>query len=225
MVTQGDVVRYLMGRGLLRPRSIVDGDVIIRDASSRNCNFIVDCREGPCYLLKQGPDPETAAAVAHEAAVYEILSAEPGLRTYLPAFLDYDPGEQVLILDLVRDAVDLRTYQHGRRHSSVRVGAALGDALGRLHRLPEPQTGQGRSEGSIPRVLSIHRPDLGIFCDASSASLELIRLIQGVPGFGDHLDGLREAWRATALIHQDVKWANVLVAVAPPTAYHERRPA
>ncbi len=58
----------------------------------------------------------------------------------------------------------------------------------------------------------VHRPDHNVFRDASSATLDVIRVVQQTAGFPDRLDALRTDWRAEALIHNDVKWENVLVS-------------
>jgi hypothetical protein len=69
VLDQSDVVRYLMDRSLLAPHAVVDGAVVVRDASSRNRIFIVDGGDTSSFVLKQGTSPEGVAAVAHEAAV------------------------------------------------------------------------------------------------------------------------------------------------------------
>jgi aminoglycoside phosphotransferase (APT) family kinase protein len=61
-----------------------------------------------------------------------------------------------------------------------------------------------------PWVLSVHQPNLSIFRNASSASLELIRIVQSAPEFGDRLDDLRGRWEPSCLIHHDVKWDNLI---------------
>src|SRR5579884_3509285 len=104
MLTQNDVVPYLMQRKLLSAEAIVDGNLSIVDASRRNRNFKVASEQGPCLLLKQGVGAERMATISNEATVYQNLLAKEGLGRYLPSFYGYDPEEAVLILELLPDA-------------------------------------------------------------------------------------------------------------------------
>ena len=159
---------------------MVDGGIVVREVSRRNCNFAVDVGDAPSYLLKQGFGPEGAATVAHEAAVYEKLSVTGGaMDAYLPRFCGYDVGERVLILELIRGAEDLGAYHWRRRRFSTTLASAVGDALGRLHGEALPEA-DAMFSGRPPWVLSIHRPELSFFREASAASLELVKAVQSV---------------------------------------------
>jgi aminoglycoside phosphotransferase (APT) family kinase protein len=63
----------------------------------------------------------------------------------------------------------------------------------------------------------VHRPDLSVFREASVASLDLIKMVQQAPAFGQRLDELRAHWRVSTLIHRDVKWDNFVVVASPST--------
>lgn len=208
---QAEVVGYLLERGLLGAASVVDGKVVVRDASSRNRNFIVERRDGPGLVLKQGIGALATQTVAHEARVYAALTAHGnGVASWLAPFHGYDEARGVLALGLVPDGRDLRAHQLKTGRFSAELAASLGRALGSLHRgtaLPEPAVDPRRS----PWVLSLHRPDLSVFRDASAAGLELIKTIQRAAGFAEQLDALRDGWRVASLVHHDVKWDNCIV--------------
>ena len=212
MLTQRDAARYLLDRKLLSPRDVLDNGLVVRDASSRNRNFRVETEDGPSFLLKQAIGAETEASLRNEASVYAHLrTVDEGLASYLPRLYGYDADENLLVLELVRDAVDLRAHHTASGHFSVGPAAALGTALGTLHRLTH------RGVDAAPQyaawILSVHRPSTTIFREASGASLELVRIVQGAPGFSESLDRARAAWRVEALVHADVKWDNLLVTV------------
>jgi Ser/Thr protein kinase RdoA (MazF antagonist) len=213
VLAQEDVARYLLERGLLGPEALLDGDLAIRDASSRNRNFRVETRDGPCYLLKQGMTQEAAAMVAHEAAVYQRLVQQAGASSaHLPGFHGYDHERGVLVLELVRNARDLRSLHLSASSLSAGPAAILGSALGALHRSthsPAPAP----APMAAPWVLWVHRPDARVFRDVSAAALELIRVLQGADGFAEALDRVRNRWRQEAFIHGDVKWDNCLVSL------------
>jgi Ser/Thr protein kinase RdoA (MazF antagonist) len=208
VLKQAEVTGYLLRRGLLAPEAVVGGNLVVREVSSRNCNFAVEASHGRSYLLKQGRSAEGVATVAREAAVYEeLVSRGEELRSHLVDFIDYDSDEGVLVLELLEEAEDLRGRHQRLEACPPGLGEALGVALGTLHR----ETRATYPEARAPWVLSIHRPDTGVFRDVSAANLELIRIVQGDDGLDECLDELREGWRVEALIHQDVKWDNCLV--------------
>jgi len=217
MLSHQRVAGYLLDRGLLSPTAVLDEELTVWDASSRNRNYRVQMRDGSGYLLKQGIGPDARATVANEAMVYNRLSlADVELSGLLPAFGGYDPDEGLLVLALVRDAQDFHTHHLGG-HFSVAPAAALGRALGLLHARTRQLADDAHAQAgwaTAPWVLSLHRPDANIFRDVSAAGLELIRIVQRTEGFGDLLDDLRRSWEPAALIHGDMKWSNVLVAGA-----------
>jgi phosphotransferase family enzyme len=221
VIAQEDVARYLMARELLGPEALLDGDLAIRDASSRNRNFRVERSNGQCYLLKQGTTEEAAATVAHEAIVYEQLTGgTSAMAGYLPGFHGYDRDEGVLVLELLRDAQDLRTLHLAAGAFAAGPASILGTALGTLHGsaatpalAPNATLETPPASAWAPWVLWLHRPDARLFRDVSAAALELIRVVQGADGFAQALDRARSRWRAQMLVHGDVKWDNCLVSL------------
>ncbi|HEU5101389.1 MAG TPA: phosphotransferase [Roseiflexaceae bacterium] len=225
MLKHSEVAAYLLQRRLIDASTIVAGELRIEDVSRRNSVFKVIGRDSPCYLLKQGVGPEGAATVAHEAAVYQLLrssDADNRLARYLPGYYGYDAQEQLLTLELLRDAQDLRVYHARRGRISARLAAALGDALAILHQLSVPadgwDTAGGRFVGQPPWILASGCPDHTLLIDLSSAGLQLLRMIQQSDVFCQDLDALRQGWRAETLIHQDIKWENCIVVPQPASA-------
>lgn len=215
MLDQSEVASYLLHRELISGASIVDSDLVVMDVSRRNRNFKVTSQFGPSYLLKQSASQDGSATLAYESGVYQLLHelhGDPSLQRYLPRHYAYDKQENVLILELLRNAPSLQEH-HAKGRFSTALAAALGLALSKFHRL----TGSaGRNEFSrfsarMPWVLSLHRPSLEMFRDISNANLQLIRIVQNAPEFQRVLDQLRQGWRVDSLIHNDLKWDNCLV--------------
>src|SRR5215207_3056 len=222
MLTQPEVVPYLLQHNLIGTASIVESDLLVADASRRNRNFKVISERGPSYLLKQGLGLGGIATVAHEAVVYQFLysrAEKDGLDRYLPRYYGYDPKEQILILQLLRDAEDFREYHARRGHFSTILARAMGKALATVHRLTRTG-GKENEDGYVfpvqpPGALSIHRPDPRIFHDISGANLQLIRIVQNSAPLCQALDELRRGWRTETLIHCDIKWDNCVVFARP----------
>ncbi|MEP6600704.1 MAG: phosphotransferase [Nitrospirota bacterium] len=217
MLTQADIVPYLLHRKLVSVESVVEGDLTVINASRRNHNFGILREHNQSYLLKQGIDPERNETIANEAGVYQFLHSDKGrngLNRYLPRYCGYDAAEHVLVLEFLSDAQDLGEYHARHRRFSTRIAASMGDALSLLHR---KRWGNGVNDGQVfthppPWVLSIHRPDLGILHDISGANIQVIKIVQQYSEFCDLLDDLRQDWRAEAFIHFDIKWDNCLVS-------------
>ena len=209
MLAQEDAARYLLGRGLLGPEAVVDGDLGF--GTSRAAIAISAWRRAMVSATcSAGAQPDAVHTVAQEASVYQRL-AEVGdeIVPYVPRFRGYDAAARVLALELVRDAEDLRTFHVRTGRFSAGPAAALGRALGTLHRLTaQPQV---LAPASAPWILWVHRPDARVFRDIGPAGLELIRIVQGATGFAQALERLREGWSTGALVHGDVKWDNCLV--------------
>ena len=136
MLNQADVVTYLLDRGLLTPKALLDDGLVVRDASSRNRNYRVETQGGPSYLLKQAVGHDSFMTVANEAAAYERLgnAHDENLAAFLPRYHGYDAERGLLVLELVTDAADLRTHYASSGQFSAGPAAAIGRALGLLHR-------------------------------------------------------------------------------------------
>jgi aminoglycoside phosphotransferase (APT) family kinase protein len=210
VIEQHDVARYMLERSLLDPAAVLDGELAIHDASSRNRNYRVEYRGGPSYLIKQPVADDGIWTVANEAGIYHRLAdGADSMAPYLPRFYGYDPDERVLVLELLQDAEDLRRFHMRTGDFAVGPAALVGSALGVLHRTTETRPDADVSD-SAAWILSVHRPDARLFRDVSAAGLELIRVIQGAVGFPAALDRLREQWLPVTLVHGDVKWDNCL---------------
>jgi hypothetical protein len=218
MLTHSEVATYLRGQGLLDARAVVAGNVEILDSTRRNICFEVVSARAPSYLLKQGPDAERTARVAYEAAMYTWLHSAPQarrVRSYLAALHRYDAQDQVLVLELLPQALTLGAYHQRRGQFPLRIAALLGAAVGTLHQIgPGAVIADGGSPLApcpLPWALAVHRPSLDLYCGFSLASIQLLGLLQQFPEFGRQLDRLRAEWQCQALVHYDLKGENLLV--------------
>jgi thiamine kinase-like enzyme len=210
LLTLAEVPWYLIDRGLVSPRSIVDGDLVVRDLSSRNHNFAAQCRQAPSYLLKQA-SPDQRHTVANEAAVYRLLAAQPSMRRHLPELHGFEAETGVLTLAYLHDATSLEGRRHGRRRPPVAAARRAGAALAALHQLPLSPWNSLAPQPELHTYLTPHRPGLEVYRTATGAHLELIRVIQGTPGFSEGFDHLGRVWTATAPTHHDARLTNFLV--------------
>ncbi len=213
-LAEAQVVPWLLERGLLSPAELVDGEVRVLDSSRRNRNFRVLRDAGPAYLVKQGTLRDGFSPVRREARAYELFSRQLMFRA-TPRVHLYDAPDDVLVVELVPGAEDLRQRHGSQRHPSRRAAGALGDAAARLHTVvpaavPWHDAQRLLGEGE-PGVLTVQRPGLALLRDFSGACIELVRLLQSQADVLELLDEVRRDWRCSALIHHDLRLDNVLV--------------
>jgi hypothetical protein len=226
LLTDRDVVSYLLQHDLINPEQIVSGQLSVTDVSRRHRNFRITYDDGPGFLLKQGIGVDKAGSVAREALVLGRLASEGSMRRYIPQLRAFDEKEHILLQELVADAQDFRHYHLRRGYFPTTLARAVGKALATLHQLrragEDDGTTDSKATARVPWVLSIHRPTADFCRECSGANLQLVKVIQEFPSFCEELDLLRADWRATSFIHGDIKWENILVFGASSRARQSR---
>ena len=212
MLELADIEPYLRDRGLISARAVVDGGFRVVDVSRLNRVFIVTAENERCLVLKFG-EPPGDEGVAREAEVLQRLRSLDGeaLAPFIPAVVDYDPAERVLILEAAPDARNLARHHAKGRFSRV-LASQAGEALAHLHEMP-PGALRGLSDSVDPTwTLRVHEPDWESTCRMSGAALELTRVIQSSDLLCTSLDELRASWSGASVIHGDVRWDNCITA-------------
>jgi Phosphotransferase enzyme family len=201
--------------------------VRVEAIAGRNRCIRVTSSAGRGHFLKQADpaDGSTAATVAHEASIYGYArgsESPPALRELFPALIAYDAPRRLLTLELVPDACNAHELDEAEGATPYpRIGALLGAALGVCHGTSGAIT-EGIEALGAPWVLELTRPTPSALRDLSAAQVELVKRVQSVPDVDAALVALRETWSATALIHGDLKWGNVLVRASAPAFEPER---
>jgi aminoglycoside phosphotransferase (APT) family kinase protein len=201
-----DVPGYLLERGLLRPRDVVEGELRVSDTSRLNTVFIVTAAGRRPLVVKAGP------RVAREVAVLERLhrAAPDGtLAAFLPSVVCADAARGVLVLESPAEARDLARH-HARGRFSRALASEVGRGLAALHATPPTVLDGLRPPwdgGPVPRV---HLPDLEAVHSMSPAATELTRIIQRLDDLCTALDEITTASRGEAVVHGDVRWDNLL---------------
>ena len=221
ILSQQEIVEYLLRRDLISPQAIVEEGLTIIDMSRRNRNVQVVRERGPSYLLKQALTPDAVFTLRNEASLYDMFWSGQGhdrLCAFLPQYHAYDQAQDVLVLELVPNAKTLREVHSARRQFSKTLAARLGEALAALHTDDNARASVANRELKLPTgapwPFSLHRPSPAVFKDVSSANVQLVKTLQQFADFGSHLDELRNAYQPTSLIHGDVKWDNCLAVPA-----------
>ncbi|MES1245756.1 MAG: phosphotransferase [Acidobacteriota bacterium] len=184
---------------------------------ARNQSYRLSVQGGASLFAKLGYDADRAATVAREAALYRLLLQA---RTDVPLapFRGYDPVLHLLGVGWVEG----RTLEDALRRGGPRAGAgrALGRALVALHQVPPSAAAEAlgvNNPGSAPWILSSHRPSLSRVQDVSPAQAQGLALLQKYSAFEELLDRLCRSWSPEALIHNDLRSSNILLARGCPT--------
>ena len=213
MLDLADVAPYLIDKGLIGARAVVDGGFRVADVSRLNRVFLVTSEGDGCFVLK-GAGEAGEAGVAREAAVLERLwSVHAGseLAFCLPALVAYDSAESVLILKATPEARNLRRH-HARGRFSCALAREAGRALALLHATPPAALNGLRNPGDPTSWMRLHEPDLESIHAMSPAAVDLIRVIQGLDGLCTALDELVSSWRVGSVTHGDIRWDNLVAA-------------
>jgi Phosphotransferase enzyme family len=220
------VAPYLLERGLIESTPIIDGTLTIQSAARRNRNVKVELSTDVGFFIKQ-PDPAERRChqtVAREGLIHEFCRQQPALAEvakFLPRLAHFDASQTILVFELITDARPLSSLGEIATEAVIEVHAcrSLGRALGLIHgafaAAEQPINCQlDWLPRDLPWVFSIHRPAPALLRDLTRAESDLLRVLQGENAIGVYLDRLCLDWRATTVIHGDVRFDNVLVRPA-----------
>jgi aminoglycoside phosphotransferase (APT) family kinase protein len=214
-----NLVRYLVGEGLIAREAVVDGGLSLAMSRSRNRYVLVKQRSGPCYFVKQAMETEalTAETVAREAEVYRGAYGDErlaSLRALLPAFHLYDAAQAILITELVKDAETIAACHLRLGTCPPDLARRLGGAIAAYHQI---RFEEGQPQASLfpqepPWILKLHVEGDVSMLRRSRAASDLVDMLLAAPGLGAQLAALRGSWRRDTLVHTDMRWENCLLA-------------
>jgi Ser/Thr protein kinase RdoA (MazF antagonist) len=165
-------------------------------------------------FVKQAEEAGAAATLANEAAVYQLLAGREGarLRQRVPAFVYFDPTASRLVLRSVAESTDADDSSLPSGASADDMAAWLGETLAVCHSTFRRPTALASLSGNsvVPWPILMAHPPVEWLVELSPAQADLIRLVQSTPPLVDALSRAHEDWNPSALIHGDIRPANVL---------------
>ncbi|MGD1836999.1 MAG: phosphotransferase [Nitrososphaeraceae archaeon] len=210
----------MIKNGFISIRSFVDGDILIKERSRRNLNFQVISRERS-YLVKQGLDKERINTISNEAIVYDFFHRNIKIRekmeVLIPRLYKYDPKQNILVIELVKDGKNLQEYYLSTSRLSLKHAETIGKILGTLHNLTKIKNIENYKHlfkfQTQPRIISnLKNPNIQIFQYNSNASIQLIKIIQQNKELSSFLDEFINIWMQECLIHSDIKLENFVIS-------------
>lgn len=214
-----DLAPYLIENGILTLESVVDGDYLVHEQSSRNHNFKIVRRRSPGFFVKQAKATEHhRQTVAREAACYRLAARNAelaGLQALMPRLHLFDSSRGILVLELLEDAETLWEHHLRRQTFPLETAALQGDRFGRFHRLAERFQGKMDQSGlfarQLPWILSFHQTLPQFLKQMSQGNQQLLGILKQFPELTSALDELRRSWKIHLLMHGDIKWENLVL--------------
>jgi Ser/Thr protein kinase RdoA (MazF antagonist) len=209
-----ELVQYLLSAGLTQADELLAGTVEVRVLQHKNlCFHVATPRDA--YLLKT-PQLSGDPSARVEAELYMMFGriAPRFARDRMPALRAYDAERSILVIEFIRDAVDLRS--HNRRSGEAAVAVAVGIALGELHHPGLLAESGVTNADTRPWVLQILQPPVDVLYSESNGALELIRMVQRCEALTSLIGDLGRRWTCDAIIHHDMRLDNVLVRPSDP---------
>ncbi len=222
-MNKNDLVHYLIERGLLDRRAVVDGDVMVVEGARRHHNYSVIRRHGTGLFVKQmQPDQAMSAqTLQKEAACYVMMESDPAvaeIHALMPRFRAYDPDRHILVMDLIGGGENLTELHRRVNGFPTDVATSVGALLARYHEVSSrellPRANAAIYQGQPPWILSFHMMTHGSMQNLSAANGQFMSILQSYPDFGQALDRIRNSWRRNVLVHGDMKFDNVVVRSA-----------
>jgi thiamine kinase-like enzyme len=222
-LNKNDLVHYLIERGLLDRRAVVDGDVMVVEGARRHHNYSVIRRHGTGLFVKQmQPDQAMSAqTLQKEAACYVMMESDPAvaeIHALMPRFRAYDPDRHILVMDLIGGGENLSELHRRLNAFPIDVAASVGALLARYHEVSSrellPRANTAIYQGQPPWILSFHLMPHGAAHTLSAANGQFMSILQSYPDFGQALDRIRTNWRRNVLVHGDMKFDNVVIRAA-----------
>lgn len=219
-MNKNDLVHYLLERGLLDRRAVVDGDVMVVEGVRRHHNYSVIRGDGSGLFVKQmQPDqPFSAQTLQKEAACYVMMEDDPALEPIhelMPRFRSYDPDRSILVVELIANGANLTEVHRQANAFPLEVARRVGELLARYHDVSSrellPRANAAIFQGTPPWILSFHLMPRGSVQNLSAANGQFMTILQSYPDFGVALDRVRNGWRRNALMHGDMKFDNVVL--------------
>ncbi len=216
-VDNNNIAYFLAERGLLRFESVIDGDFMVRDQTSRNRNLKVIRKNSPGFFIKQigQKTPEFMQSMEREATCYRLAKQHPGFRSLhslLPEFHYFDPANYILILELLPNGESLWNYHQRMGHFPLEVGKLQGEKLGIYHsriKLDGSTDELKPFPRQIPWILSLHETPSAH--QLGGGNSQLVDILRQYPEFPTALAAIKANWQYSALIHGDIKWENLMV--------------
>ncbi|MDX1911951.1 MAG: phosphotransferase [Saprospiraceae bacterium] len=221
-LTIKNVGTFLMEKGLLSPKSIVDGDFMVTQSQNRNAIFRIHIRNGKSLFVKQlvSFDPQNSYFLQKDATCLWLIKNEKtfkSLSEFVPQYYGYDPEKQVLIVEYIPEAKNMEEIYQERKLLPPELLQQVAKILSAYHFTLDQKTLSNRSVQFFMRQL----PWTFQFAASSGANSHIFDTAQGANPVVNYLKQNEEfitlmkhhhkEYQFSTLIHGDIKWVNFIL--------------
>jgi thiamine kinase-like enzyme len=216
-----NICHYLLSNKLVALQSVVEGDLLIRDTSSRNTIFLVNQFEndGVKLLIKQ-PDIEDKAYVNDmkiEADIYAFIHTQQiaaKLRPFIAKLCHYDTQQHILVLEQLMGVCRVYDYlYYGQHLPDKAMMKSIAKILANFHQIKIkkytklPDTFPWIFDATTPKYIrTIKNEDKHAyqFLQPFYDDVQVLAFMQSA----------KAMWQPTAFVHSDARFINFMMPYA-----------
>lgn len=223
LLTESNIAFYLLDKGLIANKAIIEGKFTAHVADSRNNNFVInrDFTDQSQYFVKQvkALDKEKTDTLKIEATCYWLANNDTDYQTlkdFLPKYYEFDYLNHVLIIENLSDCISLHEYFLQKQGISLAIAHQQAEVLASYHgvlsdRIQQSQSIKFFAKGK-PWVFSIASQDyIQWMATTPKAEQQTMQLILGNKEFLGLIKSLENTWQTKSLVHNDIKFTNFLI--------------
>ena len=227
-LTSDNLHTFLLDKGFLEAKSIVEGDYTVVQTQSRNVIFKVFRNEAPSLFVKQlnSFDPSSTYILQKDATCLWLIKHEKAfaeVSKFVPEYFGYDPEHQVLVTECIDGAENLDQFR--RRNGALKKGIIkkLAEVLSSYH-FESKNILDGSKSASffphqVPWVLNIIElaTDSNLIVQQNSPiNSPVIQAVLTNSEFRKLVEPIKSNWQYVSLINGDIKYMNFLVSGEQP---------
>ena len=221
LLTEQNICFYLLDKGYLEAKQVVDGEFRVDVADSRNRNFIVNKHYAKPYFIKtiKFLEQERTDSLRTEATCYWLANNDEKykiMKDYVPIYHEFDMMNHILVLGLEANSMSLYDYYLGNQIFSLEIAERQAIILASYHRQLNNELNTHDSmrffKKMKPWVMMLGNLEnyKNLFV-GQKAETQVLELIKTNPQFVELIGNITEDWQATSLMHGDIKFPNFLM--------------
>lgn len=205
---------FLLDKGCLDARSLIDGSYTASQSRTRNVTFNITRKEGKDLFVKQltSFDPSNSYMLQRDATCLWLIKNEKAfeeLSQYVPDYIGYDAESQVLITEFLADAHNLEMNFRAQGGNPDHLMDQLADILSSYHFPLSKEQLDLPSMRFFPRQLPWVL-NIGPGTNQNHSSPAMATVLAS-PDFRQMISDARDQYEYKSLIHGDIKWMNFLL--------------
>lgn len=221
VLTIENICDYLLNNQLINKKAIIEGDLLIRDVSSRNTNFLVNQfhENGIKILIKQPDinDSDYIESMKVEAGIYQLIfnnEAFEQVKLYLPKFNRYDAQNHILIMEQITGVCRVFDYLfHGLNLPDEHISAHFAHALSALHNIKIEQTSFSEIPKAYPWFLNISQKSYQKKIKKNHPTVhQYLSEIFENKKWMTIISSTRRNWQVENIIHLDSRFTNWMIS-------------